>query len=158
VTEREAMGVYQAVSALQPWGDSTQKCAVWVQILVSPQQADVSAAAAHRALVDLAAEIEPGRLSPAMVLSRARGTAKAVAPSTWTTMEERLQLEAPGWDGKRRQHLAVQDRAALARLAEAFAKRGEQLGFDHLCTTMREKCGVVFELPQEETNDPTIPF
>lgn len=145
MTEDEALAIHRAVAAMSPWADTPQKVAIWVGILTSPQQADVEAEDAAHAVVDLLAEIDPKHVTPALVLQKARSYARARAPSTVVQLEERYRLEAPA---KRRQQLTFHDREALARLAKAFADRGEMKAFDHILGTLKS-CGVEWSSDEE---------
>ena len=157
MTEHEALAVFKSVTAGNSWANPSE-VAIWTAVLTSPQQSDVTAENAQLAVLDLLGEVEPRRIYPALVLTKARSIQKARSPSTVQLLEaeERLRLESPH---ARRQRLTVDDRAALARLAEAFAKRHEMAAFDHLMTTLREKCDVdVGEDAPEEADDADVPF
>jgi hypothetical protein len=139
VTEHEAMAIYKAVTAGNSWANPSE-VAIWVAVLTSPQQSDVTGEHAKLAVLDLLGEVEPRKIYPALVLTKARSIQKTLAPSTVQLLEaedERLRLESPR---EHRQRLTVQDRAALARLAQAFAQQKQMPAFDHLMTTLREKC------------------
>jgi hypothetical protein len=154
MTEPEAQAVFKAVSAGGSWANPAE-LAIWVAVLTSPQQSDVDFEHARLAVVDLFGEVEPRRIYPALVLTKARSIQKARAPSTVALLEaeeDRLRLESPH---ARRQRLTVQDRAALASLAQAFAKHNDMRAFDHLMTTLREKCHVDVG-GDDETSD--VPF
>lgn len=148
MTELQAVAIHKSIACLCSW-DTPQKVAAWVAVLCSPQQQDVTVVNAQRAAIDLLAEYDPNKITPALLLQRARSYAKLEAPSTIEQLEKKWLLEAPT---SRRGQLAFRDREALARLAKAFAERKEMLAFDHLATTL-QKCGIDFGLPEEE-----IPF
>jgi hypothetical protein len=153
MTECEAKAVFKSVTGGNAWANGSE-VAIWMAVLTSPQQSDVTAENAQLAVLDLLGEVEPRKIYPALVLTKARSIQKARSPSTVALLEaeeERLRLESPH---QKRQRLTVDDRAALARLAEAFAKRHEMPAFDHLMTTLREKCSV----DVGEREDADVPF
>lgn len=133
MTEDEARAVYKFVAHAQGF-TTTERVAVWVGVLTSPQQSDVSAKDAMDAVRELVAEIEdPRKISPAMVLHRGRAYAKARAPSTVQQLEQRWQIEDRR---ERRYQCTKEDRAALGRLFEAFAHKGDQKAADKIFATL----------------------
>jgi hypothetical protein len=128
--------------------------ALWVGVLTSAQQADVSVTDASEAVCRLLGERNPKDIYPALVIQGARSISKSRAPSTWQTFEEKLALEAPE---KRRQRLQLEDRTALANLARAFANAKQMKAFDHLAGTL-QSCGVEFSAREELDDDTEIPF
>jgi len=70
---------------------------IWAAVLCSPQQDDVSFEHARAAALQLIAEYDPIKITVALVLQKARGIAKSLAPSTveqWDT-DAKLLLEGP---------------------------------------------------------------
>lgn len=156
MTEPEARSIAKMVAHAQPFAWDSGKVATWVLVLASPNQADVQFADAQRATVELLAEVErPGDLSPALILHRARSYAKARAPSTVQQMDARWRITD---QRKRRWVCTRDDRAALGRLFEAFAKRGMQKQADELFATLQRKDGLEWGLDDDDPAEESCPF
>lgn len=96
MTEAEARRIFQSVNALNEW-QTPEKTAMWVGLLSSPQQQDVSFPDAMLAVLQLLSEMDPRRIYPALVLEKARGIAMTHKPSTveeWDSAAK-LALEGP---------------------------------------------------------------
>ena len=148
-----------------PWPSDGSKQRAWLLTLASPHTADVDDAVAIATTIRLMGEYSPDKITAAQILTSSRcspsipaGHARSVVPSgsgyRLQTEAERLLLEAPETPKERRRRLNRDDRAALARLAEAFQKAKEMPAFDHLVSTLGS-CGLDWgaEFAEEE-----VPF
>jgi len=153
--------------AVYPWPSDGSKQRAWMLTLASPHTADIDDTVAITTTIKLMGEYGPDKLTAAQILtscrcSPVRPQGHSVVPNgsgyRLQSEAERLMLEAPEEPMQRRKRLNQEDRAALARLAQAFHKAHEMPAFDHFVATLGT-CGLDWgaEFAEEDAVE-EVPF